>query len=71
MVTGWHNWNNNLFYLYPVADGNRGYMFTGWNQISGKWFYFETEKGSNEGALYVNRTTPDGYNVGEDGAWIQ
>ncbi len=46
-------------------------MMTGWQQIGGKWYYFNSEKGSLEGILLRNTTTPDGYQVGADGAWIQ
>lgn len=29
-----------------------GYMLTGWQIIDGNWYFFETTKGSEEGALY-------------------
>ena len=44
-------------------------MYTGWHLILGKWYYFETEAGKDQGHLYRNTVTPDGYRVGEDGAW--
>ena len=71
MVTGWHHWQNNWYYLYPQADGNRGYMFTGWHEIGGKWYYFSKVNDSSLGAMAYDTTTPDGYKVDKDGAWIQ
>ena len=58
---------------WVTADGSRyymnskGMMVTGWNVIGGKWYYFD----ENSGALYVSRTTPDGYEVNENGVWVQ
>ena len=46
-------------------DGN-GIVKTGWYQSDGKWYYM----GAN-GYMLTNTTTPDGYKVGADGAWIQ
>lgn len=71
MVTGWHHWQNNWYYLYPQADGSRGYMFTGWHEIGGKWYYFSKVNDSSLGAMAYDTTTPDGYKVDKDGAWIQ
>ena len=71
MAVNWLDWNNNRYYLNPVTGTNAGMMMTGWQQIGGKWYYFNPEKGSLEGILLRNTTTPDGYQVGADGAWIQ
>ena len=66
-------------------DENQG-MLTGWQFINGKWYYFDAEGYmatgwikvggldyclAPDGALYVNCTTPDGYNVNADGVWVQ
>ena len=48
-----------------------GRMLTGWQQIDGKWYYFEAELGKNQGRMYRNERTPDGFYVGADGAWVQ
>ena len=42
-----------------------GAMLTGWQQIGGKWYYFNTS-----GALLTNTTTPDGYTVNANGEWV-
>lgn len=72
MVTGWFtDAGNNTYYLNPVSDGTMGYMYTGWHQIDGKWYYFNTETGAGQGALLKGTVTPDGYSVDEAGIWIQ
>ena len=48
-----------------------GIMMTGWQQIEGKWYFLNNEDGSMLGACLLNGTTPDGYKVGPDGAWIE
>ena len=53
------------------SDGNKGAMLTGWQFIDGKWYYLESNITSKYGAMYKNRRTPDGYYVGDDGAWVQ
>ena len=45
-------------------------MYTGWHQIDGKWYYFHEISDGTRGHLLTNTTTPDGYQVGADGAWI-
>ena len=57
-------------------------MSTGWKDIKGTWYYFDDggKMAANcwvgnyylgsSGAMLTNTTTPDGYKVGVDGAWI-
>lgn len=45
-------------------DGNC--IASSWKEIEGKQYYFGAD-----GYMLVNTTTPDGYKVGADGAWIQ
>lgn len=61
MVTGWSYIGNRWYYF--TADGA---MVMGWQKIDGKDYYFSTETG----AMYVGCTTPDGAQVGTDGARI-
>ena len=42
-----------------------GYMATGWINVGGVDYCL-----APDGALYVSCTTPDGYNVDANGAWI-
>ena len=74
LQTGWFtDTDGQRYYLHPLGDGTRGYMYTGWHEIDGKWYYFTTVKTETNptGSLLVSTTTPDGYQVGADGARIQ
>ncbi len=71
---GWYtDTDGQKYYLYNAHDGNFGYMYTGWNEIDGKWYYFNTiaVNGGSLGSLVTNGTTPDGYKVDAAGAWVQ
>ena len=39
-------------------------MQRGWVQTSGNWYYL-----LNNGEMAVNRVTPDGYKVDQNGKW--
>jgi len=69
MQTGWIDWEENRYYLNPVSDGRKGALLTGWQLIDGNWYYFEPVRGRNQGRMYRNESTPDGYTLGPDGAW--
>ena len=71
MVTGWHKDGDQWYYLNPKSDGSMGVMVTGWKQIDNIWYYFNTAAGNPKGAMLKNTTTPDGYQVGADGAWVK
>lgn len=62
MLTGWQLVDNKWYYMEPT-NGN---MLTGWQQIDGKHYYM-----TPSGDMLSNTTTPDGYKVDENGAWIQ
>ena len=80
MFTGWGTDGNRWFYF----DGS-GAMKTGWLKENGVWYYLD-ESGImktgwfkvgqywyyayGSGALAVNTTTPDGYNVNGNGEWV-
>ncbi len=69
MKTGWLDRNGERYYLNPIIGTNSGKMLTGWQLIDGKWYYFSTEAGAGEGRLLRNTTTPDHYQVDQDGVW--
>jgi len=73
--TGW--WYCNADRSYTVSNwqyiddcwyyfNQSGYMVTGWVNWNSKWYYC-----GESGAMLTSTTTPDGYNVGSGGAWIQ
>lgn len=64
-------------------NDNGSYSMSQWMIDGDKWYYFD-ENGymaadrwvgnyylGSDGAMLVNTTTPDGYKVGANGAWIQ
>lgn len=66
--TGWFtDKEGKVYYLHPYHDGSQGYMYTGWNQIDGSWYYFEEKAGHDQGVLYRLKDTPDGYPADESG----
>ena len=69
MATGWMDVNGSKYYLFPNSDGWKGRMLTGWQWIDGNCYYLDPQ-GQNEGALYRNTTTPDGYAVDAGGRWV-
>ena len=62
MRTGWYKRGNSWFYL-----DQSGAMVWGWQQIGGRWYYFNP----SDGTMLADTTSPDGYQLGTDGAWIQ
>ena len=69
MATGWMDVNGSKYYLFPNSDGWKGRMLTGWQWIDGNCYYLDSQ-GQNEGALYRNTTTPDGFTVDAEGRWV-
>ncbi len=87
MQTGWHHdaADGNWYYLIPssgvmatgwrksrkvvlLRDGRAGvYVY---DFAKERWNYGE-ELGKPLGSMYKNEMTPDGWLVGDDGAWIQ
>lgn len=67
MAAGWHKdaLDGRWFYLEPVGGGT--YVYDG---AKSKWNY-AGGSGHPLGSMYQNETTPDGYKVDENGAWIQ
>lgn len=58
----WLLWKNVWYYF----RSNCQMCYSEWKKINGKWYCF-----AKNGALYVNCTTPDGYKVDSNGAWIE
>ncbi len=54
---------NNVGWWYQNDNGT--WPAACWQQINGAWYYFNPA-----GYMLENTTTPDGYYVGADGAWI-
>ena len=59
MATGWVDYNGTWYYLK-----DSGAMATGWVKDNGKWYYL-----ASSGKMLRNTYTPDGYYVGNSGAW--
>lgn len=53
---------DNLSWKYKNDTGSYA---TGWNWIDRKSYFFESNR-----KMLVDTTTPDGYNVNKDGAWV-
>lgn len=50
-----------------IQNSDGSYLKNTWyRNVNGKWHYMGAD-----GYMLVNTTTPDGYRVGADGAWIQ
>lgn len=47
-------------------EDNGSYPVSKWREVGGKQYYFGVD-----GYMLSNTTTPDGYKVGADGAWIE
>ena len=71
MATGWVDLNGSKYYLFPGSDGWMGRMLTGWQWVDGYCCYFGMDRGNNEGHLYRNEKTPDGYQVDKEGRWVE
>ena len=66
--SSWIVSNNRWYY----ADAN-GRIVTSWMEINGVWYYFSvTDSTANpEGAMLAGTTTPDGYKLDSNGAWVK
>lgn len=62
MKIGWLQDTDKTWYYLDST----GRMLTGWQKIDDKDYCF-----ADNGSLYVNCTTPDGYNVDSNGVWIK
>lgn len=62
MATGWRQFMDENWYYFK-GDGAMAVNY--WAMDNGKWFYLGAD-----GTMAVNTRTPNGYQVGRDGAWI-
>lgn len=51
LISGWKDYKDDQYYLYPVHDGNFGYMYTGQQEVDGSTYSFNSAVGSQKGAL--------------------
>lgn len=62
MATGWRQFTNGAWYYFRSSGAMAADY---WVEDHGKWFYL-----GSQGAMLTNTRTPDGYELGADGAWI-
>lgn len=61
-ANSWFQWGKDWYFF-----GQKGELVRNqWTQWKGVWYYL-----GDNGVMLTNTTTPDGYKVGADGAWIQ
>ena len=71
MKTGWIQDGGLWYYLNPVSDDTMGAMKTGWIQDGNLWYYLSDIPDGTRGHMLASTMTPDGYQVGADGARLQ
>lgn len=69
LLTGWQT-SNGKYYYFNAVPGKQGTSGWGYNEESRKWFYTFMPTFAY-GAMYQSATTPDGYQVDADGAWVK
>ena len=66
MITGWIKTADEKWYFFEnLKTIDEGKMALGWKKIENVWYYF-----IEDGSMLRNAMTPDGYLVGNDGAWV-
>ena len=66
MQTGWQQINGKWYYFAPTTSANT-YEY---DSVNERWFYKSNSVVRPMGSMYRNETTPDGYRVDANGAWI-
>ncbi|MCD8083252.1 MAG: serine hydrolase [Clostridiales bacterium] len=64
MATGWRNFTNGAWYYFSTENGQA--VTSSWIHDGGCWYYL-----GEDGVLLTNTTTPDGYQVDENGILIE
>lgn len=62
LINQWKQVGDNWYYLDEEGISKQNT----WAEINGKWYYFDEYS-----IMLHDTTTPDGYYVGSDGAWVQ
>ena len=72
-LTGWQQIEGKWYFLSNGLNGSKGKMLIGWQWIDGRCYYLTENTGEKylKGAMYMGDTTPDGYRVGDSGAWME
>lgn len=60
-----NQWKQIGEYWYYFGENGKSIQ-SAWKEINGKWYYFDEYS-----IMLHDTTTPDGYYVGSDGAWVQ
>lgn len=66
MDYGWYYDGTYWYFLNTVHNGRFGAKMTGWQWIDGYCYLF-----AQDGKMYVDTQTPDGYLVNKDGRWVK
>ncbi|HIX14336.1 MAG TPA: hypothetical protein H9740_01180 [Candidatus Hungatella pullicola] len=75
LAVGWKQFEGKWFWLNPVSDGSKGRSAAGWQWLDGngdgmaECYYFNPFS-IPAGEMASSQTTPDGFQVDENGAWI-
>lgn len=69
LLTGWQT-SNGKYYYFNAVPGKQGTSGWGYDEVSKKWNYSFMPTFAY-GAMYQSATTPDGYRVDADGAWVK
>ncbi len=69
LLTGWQT-SNGKYYYFNAVPGKQGTSGWGYDEVSKKWNYSFMPTFAY-GAMYQSTTTPDGYRVDADGAWVK
>lgn len=66
LQTGWLCKDDKWYFLNPNMGKDYGKMLNSWQWVDGKCYYFDLQTG----VMYKNSLSPDGYKLGNSGAWI-
>lgn len=72
VATGWILTAGHWYFLDTTEGMEKGRMLTGWQWIDGRCYYLAevSSLAYPMGAMYAGEKTPDGCDVGSNGAWL-